>query len=278
MFDVLLAVPTAAGHCGVGLRNHVARFLRSAEMMGMEDVGEIGDLERAIAETVLANVGPASPTGYQGPLSVKIIAAWVEQASGLLPTTLKPTVFIVTTPVGVDGSVRVLESSAKVRSADMPKIPAEVLPPSLKVAASYTPGLREQLRSRAMGFDHTAFRTVNGDLAESTTLSMMVVTNGRILVPPLDNVLDGVTRRLVLDIAHHQGIPVEVRAVRWDEVRSADELLLVSTSNVVVPISDLDDVSLSAPGPITESLATIARELLAGDHSLSDKWLTKLTA
>ena len=97
-------------------------------------------------------------------------------------------------------------------------------------------------------------------------------------VPPLDNVLDGVTRRLVLDIAHHQGIPVEVRAVRWDEVRSADELLLVSTSNVVVPISDLDDVSLSAPGPITESLATIARELLAGDHSLSDKWLTKLTA
>ncbi len=277
MFDVLAVSRTDAGPCAVGLRPHVARFLRSAEMMGMEDVGEIASLERAIAQTVLANCSPIGPNAdYEGSFVVKLIAGWVEQANGLLPSEIKPTVYIVATPTGVDGPIVALKPPTTVRSADMPKIPAEILPPSLKVAASYTPGLREQMRSRSLGFDNTAFKTADGDLAESTTLSMLVVAGGRILAPPLDNVLDGITRRVLLDAAQADGVTVDVRAIRWDEVRSAEELLLSSTNHPVTPVSLLDAVPLAAPGPVTQALGATVAEILAGTHELSGKWLTPL--
>jgi branched-chain amino acid aminotransferase len=144
------------------------------------------------------------------------------------------------------------------------------------VAAGYTPALREQLVSRQQGFDHTVFRTASGDLAESTTLSMLVVRDGRILAPPLDVVLDGITRRLVLDVADAARIPVEVRPVSWDEVEMADELVLGSSTHPVVPVGRLDQQHLDAPGPVTETLTSGVADLLGGRHPLSDHWLTPL--
>ncbi len=277
IFDVMLVTPTEAGPCGVGLRQHVTRFLRSAELMGMEDVGDVGDIERAIAKTVVANSSPVSRNaGYTGAFIVKMIAAWTEESVGVLPADVKPTVYVVALPSGEDGPPTVVKPPAKVRSSTMPKIPAEILPPSMKVAAAYTPGVRAQLLARAEGFDQTVFRTADGDLAESTTLSMLVVKDGRLLAPPLDSVLDGITRRVLLDVAQHAGIPVEVRAIRWDEAASADELILCSTNNPVLPVSLLDDRSLPAPGPVTELIGARMIELYHGAHPLSSRWLTPL--
>jgi branched-chain amino acid aminotransferase len=278
VFDVMLVTRTEKGPCAVGLRPHVARFLRSAELMGMEDVGEIGDLERAVAQTVTANASPVSQNAaYTGPFVVKLIAAWVEESVGILPADVRPSVYVVALPTGGDRIPTVLLPPAKVRSSSMPKIPASILPPSIKVAASYTPGVREQLRSRAEGYDHTIFRTTGGDLAESTTLSTLVVSDGRILAPPLDTVLDGITRRIVLEAAQDSGIPVEVRAISWDEVLGADELILSSTTHTVVPVCLLDDLALEAPGPVTTELAEVLTEVYSGEHRLSGQWLTPLT-
>ncbi len=277
VFDVMLVAPTDAGHCAVGLRQHVARFLRSAEMMGMEDVGEIGDIERAVASTVMANRSPDSPhAGFNGTFMVKVIAGWVDQANGILPSVLTPTLYVVATPAAEEGPAKAMREPTKVRSADMPKIPAEILPPSLKVAASYTPGLREHMKSQSMGFDNTAFKTIDGDLAESTTLSMLVVKDGRIVAPPLDNVLDGITRRILLDAAQADGVTVDVRAIRWDEVRDADELILTSTNCPVTPVALLDDVTFTTPGAVSEKLAATVEAVLTGNHELSAKWLTPL--
>ena len=195
----------------------------------------------------------------------------------MLPASLRPTVFVVTMPLTGDDAAQVLKAPAAVRSATMPKLPPEILPPSLKVAASYTPGVRAQLEARAAGFDHTLFRTVAGDLAESTTLSALVVRDGRILAPPLDNVLDGITRRIVLDVAQDLTVPVEVRAIGWDEVVAADELLLSSTTNPVLPVGRLDERHLDAPGPVTAALGAAMAEVYAGRHPLSARWLTPLT-
>lgn len=277
IFDVMLATPTDQGLCGVGLRHHVTRFLRSAELMGMEDVGGVGDIERAIAQTVTANSSPVSQNaGYDGPFVIKMIAAWTEEALGVLPADIRPTVYILALPVGEDGASPVLKPPVTVRSSTMPKMPAEILPPSMKVAAGYAPGVRAQLQARAEGFDHTVFRTVDGDLAESTTLSMLVIFGGRILAPPLDSVLDGITRRIVLDVAQDAGLPVEVRAIAWDEVCSADELLLTSTNNPVLPVAALDERTFDAPGPITSMIGDLMVELYEGSHVLSSRWLTPL--
>jgi branched-subunit amino acid aminotransferase/4-amino-4-deoxychorismate lyase len=97
-----------------------------------------------------------------------------------------------------------------------------------------------------------------------------------LLVPALDIVLDGVTRRLHLDVAPEVGLVVEVRDVSWDEVLGADELFLTSTNQLVLPVASIDDQTFTAPGPRSEALAAAVGQVLAGDHPLSDRWLTPL--
>ena len=278
VFDVLLAVPGAAGHCGVGLRPHVARFVRSAELMGMGPVGEIGDLERAVADTVTANLALGAIGGADGTdtVVVKLVAAWAEEAVGLMPARLEPTVHVLSTPFAGDGPAHEIRSAVAVKSVAMPKMPAAILPPSLKVAAAYAPGVREHLQAQREGFDNIVMRTLDGDLAESTTSSMIVIRDGRVLAPPLDAVLDGITRRLVFDAAAVLGLVTEVRSIYWDEVTGADELLLSSTNNPVLPVARLDDVEIGGPGPVTTRLGASVSEVLRGEHALSDRWLTPL--
>ncbi len=88
--------------------------------------------------------------------------------------------------------------------------------------------------------------------------------------------LDGITRRAVLDVAEHLGIPYSVRAVAWAEVETADELFLSSSIRMVLPVGRLDDRVLDAPGPVTTALAEGMGRLLTGGHPLDRRWMTPL--
>lgn len=267
VFDVLKVVHLEDGPRAFGLREHVARFMQSMDLMGMTPTVQMAELEQAVAATVLANPGAEV---------VKVVAAWVEVPLRSLPLTTVPTIYVAALSHDATADSGDTQASVRLRTAAAPKMPASILPPSLKVAASYTAGVRERVAASAEGFDDVVFRTADGDLAEGTTQSLFVISKGRVLLPPLDSVLDGITRRTVIDLARHAGIDVEVRPVFWDEVTGADELFLCSTNSQVLPVSCLDDRELPAPGPISAILCSAMNELLAGSHERSKRWLTPL--
>lgn len=265
VFDVLRVVDGPTGPAAVGLRDHVARFDQSMELMGMDSPYGVAALEGAVAETVGANPGAAI---------VKLVAAWVEIAPASRPVSRRPTVFVAAmgerTPPGIGEPVRLARGS-------MPKLPATILPPALKVAAAYAAGVRQQLAAADQGYDDVVFTTLAGKLAEATTQSMLVVAGDRILAPPLDSVLDGITRRLLLDLARLEDLTIEVRDLHWDEVVAATELVMTSTSVFVRPVAELDGHSFDAPGPIATRLQARVDELIAGGSPLTGRWLTSLT-
>ena len=282
VFDVLRVLPGPDGRpVAVGLRAHVARFERSMALMGMDSPWDIGALERAVAETVAANPGPADRL-------VKLVAAWAEVATATVPASLVPTVFVASVPsvalnpatgavpASGPGTVALADPPARLRSVAGGRIPADVLPASLKVGALYTAAVRHQLAARADGYDDVILRTAAGDLAEAPSQSLLVVAGERVLAPPLDSVLDGVTRRLVLDLAVSRGLALDIRPIRWDEVLGASELLLVSTSRFIRPVAELDAVAFPAPGPVAAQLAADLQALVEGHHPLSARWLTPL--
>lgn len=268
VFDVLKVVRLADGPHAFGLREHIARFMQSMELMGMTPEVGLPQLETAVADTVRANPGADV---------VKVVAAWVEIPLRSLPVSTTPTIYVAALELGAALDPGDTASTVRLRAASAPKLPAVMLPPTLKVAASYTIGVRERLAAAAAGFDDIVFRTVDGDLAEGSTQSLFVVTGGRILLPPIDSVLDGITRRAVVDLARHAGIDVDVRPVYWDEVIGADELFLSSTNSQILPVRGIDDHEVPAPGPVSGLLGAAMEDLLAGDHELSKRWLTPLT-
>ncbi len=267
VFDVLRVEQTSRGACAVGLREHVVRFIRSMELMGMQHQATAERLSAVVAEVVAAN-------GNTG--TIKLVASWVEEANGVLPATTRPTIFVASVPIDPESDRSQPLTPIKVQSAPGPKIPNSVLPPSLKVAASYTPGIRHKLKAVEEGFDEILFKTASGDLAESSSLSCIVVSGGRLIAPPLDTVLDGITRRLLFDIAESENIVIDVRPVVWTEVQQADEVFLSSTNKVVMPVCQLDSQRFEAPGPISQQLTALSNAVLADEHPLSKRWLTPL--
>ncbi|MFV0259682.1 MAG: aminotransferase class IV [Acidimicrobiales bacterium] len=264
VFDVLRVISLDEGPAAVGLRPHVSRFEQSMELMGMEPAVDVATLELAVAAVVHANPGAGL---------VKLVATWDEIPPGPVPTMLTPTITVIA--LDADDAV-VTGPSVTATTAHMPKIPASILPPSLKVAAGYAAAVRQQLAARKAGYDEVIFAATDESLAESTTQSLLTVIDGRVVAPPLDIVLDGITRRLVLETAQHCGIPVEVRDVAMAEVATAPELMLVSTTRFVRPLARLDSRILDAPGPVARRLITALEAIVAGGHPLSARWVTPL--
>ncbi len=266
VFDVLRIVKTNdGGRSAIGLREHVARFARGMSLMDMEDTPSIAELEAAVH--AIANTNSEAAI-------VKLVAAWTEVPTAAMPLSMTPTVYVASFDAEEPPSPIAPTNSFAVRTANAPKMPAELLPPSLKVAASYTVSVRERLAAEKEGFDDVIYASASGDLAEGSTQSIFVVSGGRLLVPPLDSVLDGITRRLVVDSAHHLGITVEVRPVAWSEVVEADELFQCSTNHPVRPIHRHDDREFEVPGVVSAKLAADVTAIYAGDHPLSVRWLT----
>lgn len=265
VFDVLRVVETPRGVAAFGLRQHVSRFERSMRLMGMTPNASIGELEAAVVETVAAN--PGSNT-------VKLVAAWASSPTGTIPESSVPQLSVAAIVGQQTLPTEVVP--IRVRTATAPKMPSDVLPPGLKVAAAYTYGIRHTMMARQEGYDEILLRTPGGDLAEGVSQSLFVVADGQLVLPPLDVVLDGITRRAVVDLAHHDGLHTQVRPVSWEEVEAAEELFLCSTTNPVWPLASLDDRLLSDERPVTTQLARAAESLLNGDHQLSQRWLTLL--
>lgn len=271
VFDTALVVypdPYPLGAV-VGLPEHVERFFGSMESMMMEPTPGPDEIALAVAHTVAAN--PAST-------SVKMIAAWTESPLGTVPVSTVPEITITAlAPADYDGPHHYAEPDPlKLAISPGPKIHHNILPPSLKVAAAYTLSIRQKLMARRDGFDDIVSRTNDGDLAEATSQSVFVVSGGTLLIPGTDVVLDGVSRRMVLDLADHLGIPSEVRTVGWDEVEGADEVFASSTNRPVWPIERIGDTHYGTSGPITAALAAGYEEIIGGNHPLSARWLSPI--
>jgi len=97
----------------------------------------------------------------------------------------------------------------------------------------------------------------DGYLTESSASNIAAIKSGVILCPPLDNlILPGITYELMIELARHAGLPLEIRRVSRHEVRSADELWILSSTKEVVPITTLDEkpvghgAQAGKPGPL----------------------------
>jgi D-alanine transaminase len=98
----------------------------------------------------------------------------------------------------------------------------------------------------------------NGSVTECSSSSFFAVVDGE-LVTRQDGpeILSGTARDAVIALALEGGIPVARRPVTLDELASADELFITSTSQGVMPIASVDGGSLRARGPLTERLQAL---------------------
>jgi len=97
----------------------------------------------------------------------------------------------------------------------------------------------------------------DGYLTEGSSSNIWVVSQGKLLAPPKNNlILEGIRYGLLGELAAEAGIPFEARRITREEVERADELLVTSATKEVLPILSLDGkpVGSGKPGPVYAQL------------------------
>lgn len=118
-----------------------------------------------------------------------------------------------------------------------------MLPPRVKATASYLNSALASLEVTSRGYDEAIFLTQTGYVCEGPGENIFMFKKGKLITPPpSDNILEGITRELVMQIAKEDlGLEVIERSITRTELYSADELFFSGTAMEVTPIIKVDD-------------------------------------
>jgi branched-chain amino acid aminotransferase len=128
---------------------------------------------------------------------------------------------------------------------------------------SYGANMLASRLARERGFDEALLVTPHGRVLEAPTSSIFWVADGELLTPPLEeHILASITRAVVI-----AATGAAERSCTLEELLTADEAFLASTTREVQPVAAIDGRSFDAPGPVTrratELVGSVIRERLA---------------
>ncbi len=137
------------------------------------------------------------------------------------------------------------------------RTPAEAIDPRVK-NFNWMDLQRGLFEALDQGADTAVLCTPAGHLSEGPGFNLFVIRDGALLTPRA-NVLEGITRRTVFDLAAEAGVPAREADLTPEALRTADEAFLSSTAGGIMPVSRVDGRPLGAgkPGSLTLRLRTL---------------------
>lgn len=251
------------------VREHVERIRANARMLLMTDLPSTDELTGIIVETLARNAfhedAYIRPSFYKSTRTI-----------GVRLHDLANELYVIAIPFGnyveTDRGIRVMTSSWR-RNAD------EAIPARGKIVGGYVNMAFQKTEAELNGFDEALVLTPDGHASEASAANFFIVREGVLLTPPVnDDVLEGVTRRAILELAHDDGLPVEIRSIDRSEIYVADEMFLCGTGVQIAPAVELDHRPIGAGvvGPISRRLQARYFEAVRGRIPEYLHWLTPI--
>jgi len=267
VFEGIRCYETGKGSAIFRLREHMERFLNSAQIAGIQDVPyTLKELENAVHMTIRAN-GFAEcyirPLIYMvGPLGLNL-DAW-EPAVGIA-------VWEWENFLGREA----MENGVTAMVSSFTRHHPNVMMTKAKIVGNYVNStLAKTLASRA-GFDEAIMLDPQGYVAECSGENLFLVRDGSIYTPPQTTVLEGITRDALITLAGDLGIKVVEDMISRDQLYIADEVFVCGTAAEVVPVREIDfrKIGSKPKGKITDQLQRAFFKTVCGDGPRSREWL-----
>src|SRR3954465_8535049 len=252
---------------GVKIREHVERIRQSCRILLMENVPSVDELTGLIVETVRRNHfredASPRPSFYKSP-----------KAIGVRLHHLENELYIIAIPFGnyvdTDSGVRVMTSTWR-RNA------AEALPARGKIVGGYVNMAFQKSEAEMNGFDEAVVLTADGHVNEASAANLFMVRDGVAFTPPVnDDILEGVTRKAILELLENEGIAVEIRSIDRSELYIADEMILCGTGVQISPVVETDHrpIGSGEVGPIAKLIRDRYFDAVRGRLPEYRHWLT----
>ncbi len=151
------------------------------------------------------------------------------------------------------------------------------LPLRGKISGAYITSSLAKTEAVRSGFDEALLLNSRGKVSEASGMNLFLVRDGVLITPGVDqDILEGITRASVLELARAMGIPVLERAVDKTELFVADEVFLTGTAARVTPIRRIETTDLSAPRPLMERLRDRLTAITEGNDPEYDHWISRV--
>ena len=272
VFEGERAYETTQGPAIFRHRDHLARLLRSAELYYMPVPYTLEELRAATHELIAANdlrqcyIRPIVFRGYG--------------QMGLYPLDCEVDVAIAAWPWGAYLGEESKNSGIRAKISSWRRIPHDALIPHSKASGQYLNSVLAKIEASKAGYEEAILLDSRGFVCEGSGENIFVVRDGQIVTPPQSaGILDGISRKSIVKIAHDLGIEVVERDLARAELYLADEVFLAGTAAELVPVREIDDHTIggqdreAGAGRITKAVQRVYDDALHGRDPRYAEWL-----
>jgi branched-chain amino acid aminotransferase len=268
VFEGVRCYDTADGPAIFRWDAHLDRFYESAKPYDMEIPFEPDEITDATLELIRREeldscyIRPVAFYGY-GPL-------------GLNPADSPVQVGIAVWPWGAYLGEEALEEGVDVAISSWRKYSSSQIPTNAKTTGAYVNSVLASLEATGNDYVEAIVLNKEGNVAEGPGENLFLVRDGEIYTPGLaESILDGITRRSVIQIARDLGYTVHDDAtISRGELYTADELFFSGTAAEVTPIRSVDDNAIGegTKGPVTDDIQTRFFDIVEGAPEEYAEW------
>ncbi len=151
------------------------------------------------------------------------------------------------------------------------------LPLRGKISGAYITSSLAKTEASLSGFDEALLLNSRGKVSEASGMNLFIVRDGNLITPGVDqDILEGITRASVIELAKSMGLNVIERPVDKTELFIADEVFLTGTAAKITPIKQIESTKLVVERPIMEKLKSKLIAITEGRSKDYDNWVTRI--
>ncbi|GIU76307.1 MAG: branched-chain amino acid aminotransferase [Bryobacteraceae bacterium] len=250
----------------VRAEDHYARWKTNCRMLGIEPDRSPEELTALTAELVRLN-------GFRTDIYVRPIAYMSSPRIGVRPDG-KYDFAIIAVPFGV-----YLDSSKGLHAGVVSwrRLEDHALPARGKICGAYVNSVLATTEAHRHGYDEAILLNESGHVAEGATCNLFMVRHGRLITPPpSENILEGITRASVIELARRElHLEVIERPIDRTELYACEELFLTGTAVEIAPVTRVDHIPVGSGeiGPLTAHLRELYSQAVRGRIIDYHTWL-----
>jgi branched-chain amino acid aminotransferase len=266
VFEGIRAYETDRGPAIFRFREHLERLQRSANLYYMDLPYTIEALRDATHELIRTNklrscyIRPIAYRGYG--------------EMGLMPLKCDVDIAIAVWSWALYLGEQVIEDGVRCKVSSWRRMSPDGFVPQAKACGQYLNSILAKVESAKAGYDEAILLDDHGNVCEGSGENVFLVRDGEISTPPpTASILDGITRRSVIQIAADLGFKVVERDIARGELYQADELFFTGTATEIAPIREVDDHRLGPTGEITRAIHARFKDAIHGRRQEYLEWL-----
>ncbi|NBO29005.1 MAG: branched chain amino acid aminotransferase, partial [Synechococcaceae bacterium WB6_1A_059] len=151
------------------------------------------------------------------------------------------------------------------------------LPLRGKISGAYITSSLAKTEAVKSGFDEALLLNSRGKVSEASGMNLFIVRDSILYTPGVDqDILEGITRASVIELARSMGFTVVERPIDKTELFIADEVFLTGTAAKVTPVRRIESTDLAMHRPVMEALRGQLTAITEARDPIFDHWVTRV--